>query len=65
TTPLKPTEGLNGAPKPTLFRVIVVDASSQDILIERLNPRWDDLAGTWGRQLPTPNQRGDDSGRKA
>ena len=23
TTPLKPTEGLNGAPKPTLFRVIV------------------------------------------
>ncbi len=22
TTPLKPTEGLNGAPKPTLFRVI-------------------------------------------
>jgi len=34
-------------------------------LIEQLNPRWADLAETWGRQVLLTNQRDDDSGRKA
>lgn len=32
------------------------------VLIEEENPRWADLAETWGRQVLMPNQRGEGSG---
>ncbi len=34
-------------------------------LIEQSNPRWVDLAETWGRRILSPNQRGDELVEKA
>jgi putative endonuclease len=34
-------------------------------LIEQSNPRWTDLAETWGRHVLMPNQRHDEAAKKS